>query len=68
MGDFAGEELPPEVLAGRETVVEAVPDTGRGAAQERRMRRLRRRAAGLLRKPLFPAPRDDYRVYPWPLV
>ena len=29
---------------------------------------LRRRAVSLLRKRRFPAPRDDYRAYPWPLV
>jgi len=49
-------------------VVERVPDPVAALLGQDECGALRRRAAALLRKPLFPAPRDDYRAYPWPLV
>jgi uncharacterized repeat protein (TIGR03843 family) len=68
MWDFAGEELPPEVLAGCEAVAEAVPAKVAALLGPDECRALRRRAASLLGRRRFPAPRDDYRAYPWPLV
>ena len=68
MWDFAGEELPAEVLAGCELVVASVPDTIGALLEPDECAALRKRAAGLLRRPLFPSPRDDYRSYPWPFV
>jgi uncharacterized repeat protein (TIGR03843 family) len=68
MWDFAGEQLPPEVLSGCETVVEAVPEAVAALLESNERAALQRRAAAMLRKPRFPSPRDDYRAYPWPLV
>jgi uncharacterized repeat protein (TIGR03843 family) len=68
MWEFSGEELPSEILAACERLVDSVParlepfliDDERDALQER--------ARALLREPCYPAPREDYRAYPWPLV
>ena len=68
MWDFAGEELPADVLRGCELVVDSVPDLVAALLEQDECAALRRRAVALLRKPLFPSPRDDYRAYPWPLV
>ena len=68
MWDFAGEELPADVLSGCELVVESIPSPIAALLGSEECAALRRRAAALLRKPLFPSPRDDYRAYPWPLV
>ncbi len=68
MWDFAGEELPSEVLLGCETVAEAIPESVASLLEDDERQALRRRSVSLLRKRRFPAPRDDYRAYPWPLV
>jgi len=68
MWDFAGEELPAEVLAGCELVVDSIPDPVAALLEGDECAALRRRAVRLLRKPLFPSPREDHRAYPWPLV
>ncbi len=68
MWDFAGEELPPEVLSGCELIVREVPERVGAVLELDESDALRRRAVALLRKPRFPSPRDDYRAYPWPLV
>ena len=68
MWDFAGEELPREVLSACESVVEAVPGKVAALLEADESQALRRRAASILRKRRFPAPREDYRAYPWPLV
>ncbi|MGO9963330.1 MAG: SCO1664 family protein [Acidimicrobiales bacterium] len=68
MWDFAGEELPAEVLAGCELVVDSIPDPVAALLDGDECAALRRRAVRLLRKPLFPSPREDHRAYPWPLV
>ena len=68
MWDFAGEELPAELVSGCELVAEAVPGPVEALLERDECQALRRRALALLRKRRFPAPRDDYRAYPWPLV
>jgi uncharacterized repeat protein (TIGR03843 family) len=68
MWDFAGEELPGEVLTGCELVAEHVPERVAAALDEEECDALRQRAIALLRRQRFPSPRDDYRAYPWPLV
>jgi uncharacterized repeat protein (TIGR03843 family) len=68
MWDFAGEELPAEMLSACEVVVEAIPDTVAALLEQDECQALKRRAVSLLRKRRFPAPREDYRAYPWPLV
>jgi len=68
MWDFAGEELPSEVLTGCEILVDAVPDGVATVLEPDERDALQRRARTLLRRPRFPTPRDDYRAYPWPLV
>jgi uncharacterized repeat protein (TIGR03843 family) len=68
MWDFAGDELPTEVLSGCESVAEAIPQGVATLLEQDECAALRRRAVSLLRKRRFPSPRDDYRAYPWPLV
>ncbi|MGO8722342.1 MAG: SCO1664 family protein [Acidimicrobiales bacterium] len=68
MWEFAGEELPGEVLAGCESIVESVPEAVAELLEPDDCAALRRRAVSLLRKHRFPSPRDDYRAYPWPLI
>ncbi len=68
MWDFAGEELPAEVLACCELVADSIPDPVAALLEGDECAALRRRAVRLLRKPLFPSPREDHRAYPWPLV
>jgi len=68
MWDFAGEVIPDEVRSGCELVAGSVPEVVAGLLEGAECEALRRRAVALVRKPRFPAPRDDYRAYPWPLV
>jgi hypothetical protein len=68
MWDFAGEELPTEVLSGCEAVAEAIPETVAALLEPDECQALKRRAVSILRKRRFPSPREDYRAYPWPLV
>ena len=68
MWEFAGEELPGIVLAGCEWLAEVVPEGVACLISEEEVAALRGRARRLLRSREFPAPRDDYRAYPWPLV
>jgi uncharacterized repeat protein (TIGR03843 family) len=68
MWDFAGEELPRELVPACELVAETVPEAVAALLDPDEAQALRRRARTLLRKRRFPAPRDDYRAYPWPLV
>ena len=68
MWDFAGEELPVEMLSACEAVVEAIPAEVEALLEQGECQALKRRAVSLLRKRRFPAPREDYRAYPWPLV
>lgn len=68
MWDFAGEELPAEIVAACEVVSDEVPDRVAALLQGDECEALRDRARRLVRRPRYPAPRDDYRAYPWPLV
>jgi hypothetical protein len=68
MWDFAGEELPAEMLSGCEVVAEAIPDAVAALLEGDERQALKRRAVSLLKRRRFPAPREDYRAYPWPLV
>ena len=68
MWDFAGEELPAEVLSGCELVAGKIPAPVAKILEPDECAALSRRASSLLRRPRFPSPRDDYRAYPWPLV
>jgi uncharacterized repeat protein (TIGR03843 family) len=68
MWEFVGEELPSEVLEGCAKLVVRVPERLEVVLERDEREALQLRARALLRKPRFPAPRDDYRAYPWPLV
>ncbi len=68
MWEFAGEELPAEVVSGCELVADAVPDLVAALLEREECDALARRAEALIAKPQFPSPREDYRSYPWPLV
>lgn len=68
MWDFAGERLPAAVLAACECVAEGVPARVAALLSREESQALQDRARRLLRSPRYPAPRDDHRAYPWPLV
>lgn len=67
--DFAGEDVPDDVLAAAASIAEnGVPDRVAELLGDDEVTALRRRARRLRDRPHLPAPRDDYRAYPWPLV
>lgn len=65
--DFAGEEIPGEVLAAVEPLVGEVPPELAVLLDPVEVEALQRRAARILRLPFLPHPRS-HRQYPWPLV
>jgi uncharacterized repeat protein (TIGR03843 family) len=66
--DFAGEELPPHLLPAVAELAEEVPTALTELLEPDEVLALGLRALQVLEHPLFPAPRDDHRAYPWPLV
>jgi uncharacterized repeat protein (TIGR03843 family) len=68
MWDFAGDQLPPEVLVGCESLRDRVPERVAALLQPAECDAISCRAAGLLEHPYFPHPEEDYGAYPWPLV
>ncbi len=68
MWDFAGETLPECVIAAAEVVASSVPEALRSLVSPEASDAMRERARGICKKPKFPAPRHEYRSYPWPLV
>ena len=68
MWEFAGEPLPDEVAAACRQLADELPASLERLLGEDERDALRARARRLAKRPVFPAPRDDYRAYPWPLV
>ena len=68
MWDFAGEQLPSAVMRACEIVADSVPPSLSALLDEDEVTALQRRACHYLEYATFPAPRDDHRAYPWPLV
>ncbi len=68
MWDFAGEVLPDCVLEACETVCGELPSRLIDLLDPAEVAALCERAAFYLEVRTFPAPEDDYRAYPWPLV
>ncbi|MGH9295729.1 MAG: SCO1664 family protein [Acidimicrobiales bacterium] len=68
MWDFAGDPLPEEVLAACEVVKDELPAALYALLSPEECVAISCRAEDLLAEPHYPAPRDDYRSYPWPLV
>lgn len=66
--DFAGEEVPKELLPPVRELAESVPEVVARLLGPDEVEALRRRARGLSARPVFPAPHPDRRPYPWPLV
>lgn len=67
--DFAGERVPDRVLGACRQIVDCgAPERVAAMIAPRECEALRLRAAALLESKRLPAPRDDYRSYPWPLV
>jgi uncharacterized repeat protein (TIGR03843 family) len=67
--EFAGDPLPAVVAAVCEAIVaDGVPPRVAALIDDDEVEALRRRARAMLRAGSLPAPRDDYRAYPWPLV
>lgn len=68
MWDFAGDELPGEVLAACEQMVGSVPERLVPLLSPAELAGLVSRARSMLDEPRFPEPDDDRHCYPWPLV
>jgi uncharacterized repeat protein (TIGR03843 family) len=68
MWDFAGDPLPHVVVEAAGRVGHEVPASVSALLSEAEAMAVGSRARALTRRPRFPAPRDDYRAYPWPLV
>jgi uncharacterized repeat protein (TIGR03843 family) len=68
MWDFAGDRLPAVVVEAAAQVAGEVPSAVCGLLSEAEALALGGRGRALARRPTFPAPGDDYRAYPWPLV
>jgi uncharacterized repeat protein (TIGR03843 family) len=68
MWDFAGETVPDRVVEAAAVLADDVPAPVCALITEEEVAALSLRARGLVRRPRFPAPRDDHRAYPWPLV
>ena len=73
--DFAGEPIPADLAADlkrlEEDLADGAGETGRalaGLLDAGEIAALRRRVAGALASGTFPAPPEDRRPYPWPLV
>jgi uncharacterized repeat protein (TIGR03843 family) len=68
--DFAGEDLPAGVVSASELLTS--PDCARevtgGLLEDDEVEALVRRARAVHSGVVFPAPSDDYRHYPWPLL
>jgi hypothetical protein len=68
MWDFAGDPLPQAVVEAAAHVGDEVPESVCSLLSEDEAIALGGRGRALARRPKFPAPRDDHRAYPWPLV
>jgi uncharacterized repeat protein (TIGR03843 family) len=67
--DFAGEPVVETVVVAAEQIASAGPPERVGALlEEDECAALVRRARHLAKRPVLPAPSDEYRSYPWPLV
>ncbi|MHB1987434.1 MAG: SCO1664 family protein [Acidimicrobiales bacterium] len=67
--EFAGEAIPASVLeACRAVTSSGPPERVAGLINDDEAEALVRRARKMLRVKCLPAPRDDYRAYPWPLI
>ncbi|MGH9297301.1 MAG: SCO1664 family protein [Acidimicrobiales bacterium] len=67
--EFAGEPVPDSVIAACcEIAAGGVPARVAALLGEPECAGLARRAELIVRTARFPAPRDDHRAYPWPLV
>src|SRR5262245_55893670 len=65
--DFAGEPVPADLLEPVAGLVDEMPDEMAEHLEADEVEALRRRAAALLARPVFPIDRSGHR-YPWPLV
>ncbi len=68
MWDFAGEQLPGEVVAAAEALSRRVPRSLERLLSDPERAAIRRRARRLVADPCFPEPPESSRAYPWPLV
>jgi uncharacterized repeat protein (TIGR03843 family) len=68
MWDFAGEALPDAIVEAAAELAGAVPRRVASLITEDEVEALSARARVIRRTRRFPAPRDDYRSYPWPLI
>lgn len=68
MWDFAGEEVPPVVLEACRSLCGELPGAVASLLAPEESLALLRRAETVLAEGCFPAPGDDHRAYPWPLV
>lgn len=66
--EFGGEAIPDPLLAGVEALLGRLPGELVALLGEDELGGLRRRAEGILRRPVFPSPDPLGHCYPWPLV
>lgn len=67
--DFADEQVPEDVLGACRAIVEkGIPSRVAELLGHDEVAALGRRARRMCSQRRLPAPRDDYRAYPWPLV
>lgn len=65
--DFAGEEIPGELQAAVEPLLDEVPENIAELLTPVEVAALQRRASRIVRLPFLPHPRSHYH-YPWPLI
>ncbi len=67
--EFAGTNIPDRLLSVCDAIVESgAPERVARLIDDEEAAALVRRARAMLRSRRLPAPRDDHRAYPWPLV
>ena len=68
MWDFAGEEIPEDLLTDIQRVADDMPEPFTQWLDSDEQAAFRRRAAAVVRLGRYPDPDPNFRPYPWPLV
>ena len=66
--DFAGQPVPDRLVPDLERLAAEPPASLAGLIHDAEIDRLAARARAVARRPVFPAPPDSHRAYPWPMV
>lgn len=68
MWDFAGKAVPDHLLRDLERIALQPPETLCKLLSDQEVELVAKRAAAVVRRPVFPSPPDHHRAYPWPMV